>query len=327
MEKRRLGNTDVEVSAISLGCWPMGGWYWGKSDDEASIRTVHEALDLGINSFDNAPVYGDGHAEEVLGKALKGRRQEAIIGTKASGGMSPETLRPQLEKSLERLQTDYVDIYYVHWPHRSEPLSRTMELFEEFRQEGKIRAIGVSNFTVKMLEMGAKYGTIDALQPPYNLIWRFIEEGERPHCQENNIGIVTYSSLAQGILTGAIRLNTRYAGGDERPKSILWKPENFGKCLYTAERVRAVANELGVSVAQLALRWLVAQPGITTALVGARTVKEISENVGALDFELPDDVLAQVQEISDETYYTMPYYYDMWGNWTNPSMRGNQREK
>ena len=146
MEKRRLGNTDIEVSTISLGCWPMGGWYWGKTDDEESIRTVHKALELGINFFDNAPAYGSGYAEEVLGKALKGRRQEAIIGTKASGGVSPDKLQEQLEASLKRLQTDCVDVYYVHWPHRSEPLSRTMEFFERLRQEGKIRAIGVSNF-------------------------------------------------------------------------------------------------------------------------------------------------------------------------------------
>lgn len=326
MEKRRLGNTDIEVSTISLGCWPMGGWYWGKADDDESIHTVHKALELGINFFDNAPGYGSGHAEEILGKALKGRREEAIIGTKASAGVSPDKLQPQLEDSLKRLQTDYIDVYYVHWPQRSEPLSRTMELFEGFRREGKIRAIGVSNFTVKMLEMASKYGTVDALQPPYNLIWRFIEEDVLPYCREHNIGIVTYSSLAQGILTGTIRLNTHYAEEDKRPGSILWRPENFGKCLYTAERLRAVAKELGVSVAQLALRWLVSQQGVTSTLVGARTISEIVENAGALDFELPKEVLAQVQEISDEIYHLMPYYYDMWGNWTRPNMRGTQRE-
>jgi len=324
MEKRKLGNTDIEVSAISLGCWPMGGWYWGNADDEKSIRTVHKALELGINFFDNAPVYG--HAEEVLGKALQGRRQEAIIGTKASAGLSPERLGAQIEDSLKKLQTDYIDVYYVHWPQRSEPLSRTMEAFEQLRREGKIRAIGVSNFTVKMLEMASKYGTVDVLQPPYNLIWRFIEEDELPYCREHNISIVTYSSLAQGILTGTIRLSTRYAGEDKRPGSILWRPENFGKCLYTAERLRAVAKELGVSVVQLALRWLVSQPGVTSALVGARTESEITENAGSLDFELPKETLAQVQEISNEIYHSMPHYYDMWGNWTNPNMRGPQRE-
>lgn len=327
MEKRILGNTEIEVSAIALGCWPMGGWYWGKADDKESIRTIHKALELGVNFFDNAPGYGAGHAEEVLGKGLRGRRHEAIISTKASGGVSPDTIRPQLEASLKRLQTEYTDVYFVHWPQRSEPLARTMEIFEELRQEGKIRAIGVSNFTVTMLEMASRYGIVDALQPPYSLIWRFIEEDALPYCRKHNIGIVTYSSLAQGILAGAISLNTRYANGDMRPRSILWRSENLGKCLYTAERLRAVAKELGVSVAQLALRWLISQPGVTSALVGARTVNEIADNAGALDFDLPNDILAQVQEISDEVYYTMPYYYDMWGNWTNPRMRGSQREK
>lgn len=327
MEKRRLGGSPVEVSVIGEGCWPMGGAYWGGADDEQSIRTIHRCLELGVNFFDTAPGYGAGHSEEVLGKGLAGRRHEAVISTKVPPNrLQPEMLRASLDESLKRLQTDYVDVLFVHWPNRNEPLARTMETLEALRREGRIRAIGVSNFTVDMLEIASKYGTVDALQPPYNLIWRFIEEDALPYCRAHNIGITTYSSLAQGLLTGTIRLNTMYRPGDERPRSILWLPENFGKCLYTVERLRPIAKELGVSLSQLSLRWLVSQPGVTTALVGARTPEEITENAGAVGWELKPEDLTRVQEISDELYVTMPYYYDMWGNWRSWNKRGVQRE-
>ena len=327
MEKRTIGTTDVEASAIALGCWPMGGDYWGGTDDGESIRTIHKALEMGINFLDTAPAYGRGHSEEVVGQALKGRREEAVISTKASGGgHSLEQLREKLDASLERLQTDYVDVYFIHWPSREEPLGITMAALEQLRSEGLIRAIGVSNFNVEMLEMAGRHGTVDILQPPYNLIWRFIEQNVLLYCHEHNIGISTYSSLAQGLLAGVIRLDTRYRGGDMRPRSVLWKPENLGKCLYTVERLRPIAKDLGVTVAQLSLRWLISQPAVTTALVGARTVQEISENAGATGWELPEGILAEIQDISDEIYYSMPYYYDMWENWSTWQKPGVQRE-
>jgi aryl-alcohol dehydrogenase-like predicted oxidoreductase len=327
MEQRRLGNTEVMVSAIALGCWPMGGTYWGGTDDAESVRTIHKALELGVSFFDSAPAYGAGHSELVLGQGLAGRRHEAVISTKASSGrMSAEELRAQLVESMQRMQTDYIDIYFIHWPNRQEPLARAMEALEGLRREGLIRAIGVSNFNVEMLEMASRYGTVDALQPPYNLIWRFAEEDVLPYCCDHGIGITTYSSLAQGMLTGTLRLTTTYRDGDSRPRSVLWQSENYGKCLYTVERLRPIAAELGVSVAQLALRWLVAQPGVSTALVGARTMGEIDENAGALGWDIPEGTLARVQEISDELYHSMPYYYDMWGNWSSWQRRGPQRE-
>ena len=327
MEKRKIGTTDVEVSAIALGCWPMGGDYWGGTDDDESIRTIHKALDLGINFLDTAPAYGRGHSEEVVGRALEGRRADVVISTKASGGgHSLEQLREKLAASLERLRTDYVDVYFIHWPSRQEPLGKTLDALEQLRSEGLIRVIGVSNFDVPMLQMASKYGTIDILQPPYNFIWRFVEEDILPYCVEHNIGTSTYSSLAQGMLAGVIRLNTGYRGGDMRPRSVLWKPENLGKCLYTIERLRPIAKDLGVTLAQLSLRWLVSQTGVTTALVGARTVDEIAENAGAFGWDLPGDTMAEMQQITDELYYSMPYYYDMWENWSTWQKPGVQRE-
>jgi aryl-alcohol dehydrogenase-like predicted oxidoreductase len=302
----------------------MGAGYWGKCDDDVSIRTIHKALEVGINYLDTAPAYGGGHSEEVVGRGLAGRREDVVLSTKVAA--VPHRIRESLDTSLERLQTDYVDIFFVHWPRRSEPLAKTMEILEELRAEGRIRAIGVSNFTVEMMEMASKYGTVDAVQPPYNLIWRFIEDDVLPYSRAHDIGVVTYSSLAQGLLTGTLGLNTTLPGDDMRPRSILWQSENYGKCLYTTERLRPVAEELDVSLAQLALRWLASQPGVTTTLVGAREPEEIADAAKALDWEIDDATMAYVQEISDEIYISMPYYFDMWGNWRTWNKRGPQRE-
>jgi len=327
MEKRQIGQSGVYASVIALGCWPMGGDYWGGTDDDESIRTIHKSLELGVTFLDTAPAYGRGHSEEVVGKGLAGRRQDVVISTKASGaGLSEEAIRDKLQKSLARLQTDYVDVYFVHWPSRTEPMAGTMEALEKLRSEGLIRAIGVSNFSPEMISMASKYGTVDIVQPPYNLIWRFIEEDVLPYVAEKGIGVSTYSSLAQGLLTGTIDLRTGYRPTAMRPRSVLWKPENFAKCLYMVEKLRAVAQDLGVTLAQLALRWVISQKGITTALVGARTVDEITENAGATAFELSDENLAKIQDISDEVYDSMPYYYDMWENWSSWQKRGPQRE-
>jgi aryl-alcohol dehydrogenase-like predicted oxidoreductase len=227
---------------------------------------------------------------------------------------------------MKRLKTDYIDIYFIHWPNRLQPLSQTMEAMEALRKEGSILAVGVSNFDEKLIRMASKYTKIDIVQNPYNFIWRFIEEDVLPYCRENGIAVNTYSSLAQGLLTGTMRLNTRFDRADIRPTSVLWRPENLGKCLYTVERLRAVAVRMGVTVAQLALRWLIEQPGVTTSLVGALTVAEIEENTRLFDWELPEEIRKEIKEISDELYSTMPYYYDMWGNWSDRYKRGPQRE-
>ena len=325
MEKRKIGTTNIEVTVVGLGCWPMGAGYWGTCDDADSIRTIHKALEVGINFLDTAPAYNRGHSEEVVGKGLAGRRENVVLSTKV--GAVPGRIRQSLEASLQRLQTDYVDVFFVHWPNRSQPLAETMEVLEALRREGRIRAVGVSNFTVAMMAMASKYGTVDVVQPPYNMIWRFIEDDVRPYSIEQNVGIVTYSSLAQGLLTGTLRLNTPFGGDDQRPRSILWQPENYGKCLYTTERLRPIAEALGVTLSQLALRWVIAQPGVTSALVGARMPEEIAEDVDVLNWDLPEEAMTTIQEISDEIYLSMPHYFDMWGNWRTWNKRGPQREQ
>jgi aryl-alcohol dehydrogenase-like predicted oxidoreductase len=316
MEKRRLGHSPLEVTVIGLGCWPMGGAQWGGTDDTESLRTIAKTLELGINFFDTAEGYGAGHSEEVLGQGLKGHRQEVLISTKAAPShLAPDAMRQALEGSLKRLQTDYVDLYFVHWPNFDLPLAETMATMEALRREGKIRAVGVSNFTVPIMQKALQYGTIDALQPPYNMIWRFIEGEVLPFCRQNHIGITTYSSLAQGILTDTLTLETTFKEGDIRPKSVLFQPENYAKCLEMVAQLRPLAQRLGVSMAQLALRWVIAQPGVTTSLVGARTPAEIAENVGALGWSLPADALAEMQARSDALFKGFEFFPDMWFNW------------
>ena len=316
MQTRRLGNTPIELTVVGLGCWAMGGDQWGGQDDEVSARTVAQSLELGVNFFDTAEAYGGGHSEEVLGRALEGHRQEVFVSTKvAPSHLAPEAIRTALAGSLERLRTDYVDIYYVHWPNYDQPIAETMETLDALRAEGRIRAVGVSNFERPVLTKAMSYGTIDALQPPYNMLWRFVEADLLPFCREHGIGITTYSSLAQGILTDTLTLDSTFPPGDIRPQSVLFQPENYGRCLELVARLRPVAARLGVSVAQLALRWVIEQPGVTSSLVGARAPTEIQENVGALGWTFPPEEMAEVQALSDEVFRGFDRYPDMWFNW------------
>ena len=236
METRTLGQSGVKVSVLGLGTWPMGGEWWGGTDDAESIRTIHRALELGVTLFDTAEAYAAGHAEEVLGKALVGRREGAVIADKvAPNHFAPSQIEEAFAASCQRLQTDIIDVYFLHWPNIDLPIGPAMETLERLRGEGRIRAIGVSNFTSEEMRAASEYGTIDVLQPPYNMFWRFIEGDQLPYCQEHGIGVMAYSSLAQGLLTGNLTAETTFPEGDKRPTTALFQPGVYERCLAAVD--------------------------------------------------------------------------------------------
>jgi myo-inositol catabolism protein IolS len=304
MERRRLGRSGIEVSVMALGCWPFaGGLVWGDQDDEASIATVHAALDAGINFFDTAEGYEAGKSEEVLGRALAGRRHEAVIATKVSPShLAAADVVASCEQSLRTLGTDYVDLYMIHWPSREVPLPETVGALERLKRDGKIRAIGVSNFGVGDLTDMVALTQCASNQLPYGLLWRVIEREIVPLCQREEVGIMCYSPLAQGLLTG------RYRSADEvpdglartrhyaptRPLAKHGEPGCEAEVFAAIAGVRAIADELDQPMAAVALAWVRQQPGVTSFLVGARSPDELAWNLPSLELTLSDATLARL---------------------------------
>lgn len=287
MQQRRLGSSSVLVSEIGLGTWGMSGAFWGAANDAESIRVVHRALELGVTLIDTAEAYGDGHSEEVLGEALSGRRDQAVVATKvAPNHLDPRELESALDGSLKRLGTDYVDVYFVHWPNPDFPIGPTMEALERLRASGRIKAIGVSNFSPAEMDQASQYGTIDVLQPPYNMLWREIETSVLPYCRENSIGVMPYSGLAQGLLTATLSRDTVFVEGDQRRTTLLFQPGTYEQALDAVEALRPIAARYGKSVPQLAVQWLTSRPGVSSPLLGARTLHEIEENAASVGWTI-----------------------------------------
>ena len=282
----------MEITTISLGCWVMGQEAWGGADDSESIAAIHASLDAGVNFIDTAPAYGGGHSEEVLGKALEGRRDQAFIATKVGwDDLQPTRLPSALEASLKRLRTDYVDLYQVHWPHKSIPVGEIISVMKRLQDQGKIRYIGVSNFNVEQMKEALSVARIESLQPPYNLFWRHIEPDIPRFCIENDIGMIAYSPLAQGLLTGKFTRDHQFPESDIRSHAVLFQGEAFRTALDVVDEMRPIAAKYGKSLGQLALAWVLAQPGITSAIVGARRPSQIAENLGGQGWILdPADV-------------------------------------
>ncbi len=328
VETRTLGRSDVTVSVLGLGTWPMGGDWWGGSDDATSIRTIHRALELGVTLFDTAEAYAEGHAEEVLGRALAGRRERAIIADKvAPNHFAPDQIEAAFEASCRRLQTDYIDVYFLHWPNIDLPISGAMETLERLRATGRIRAIGVSNFTAEEMRAAGQYGRVDVLQPPYNMFWRFIEGDQLPYCQEHGIGVMAYSGLAQGLLTGTFTPRTTFATGDKRPTTVLFQPAVYERCLEAVEALRPIAARFDLTVAQVAIAWLLARPGVSTALVGARTVPEIEENVVGATRQMSAEAMAAADAVTRVVFESLPRVPDMFQNWENWELQRRRYER
>ena len=322
MEYRKLGRTDVHVSVIALGCWPFaGGGYWGEQDDGDSIATVHAALDAGINFFDTAEGYGRGHSERVLGEGLGGRRHEAVIATKVSAGhLSAEGVQRACEGSLANLRTDYIDLYQIHWPNWAVPLTETVEALERLKKQGKIRAIGVSNFAVKDLGEMLAVGSCETDQLPYSLLWRVIEDEVKPLCAENEVGIICYSPLAQGLLAGIYPTTedvpehlarTRWYAGS-RPNTEHDGPGCEAEVFAALGQIRRIAGELGAPMASVALAWLRQQAGVTSILVGARKPAEVGWNLPSVEFTLPDEVIRGLTTVTEPVKRALGGNPDMW---------------
>lgn len=316
MEQRRLGASPVVVSQIGLGTWGMSGAFWGAADDEESIRVIRRALDLGVTLIDTAEAYGAGHAEAVVGKALAGRRDKAVIATKvAPGHLEPKAMEAALDGSLERLQTDYVDVYFVHWPNPAFPIEATIAMMERLRASGRIRAVGVSNFGAAEMDRAREHGTIDVLQPPYNMLWREIEAETLPYCRQHNIGVMPYSGLAQGLLTGTLRPDTVFDKGDERKTTVLFQPAVYENALKAVDGLRPIAAKYGKTLAQLAIQWLTSRRGVSSPLLGARTVKEIEENVQSIGWTIAADDVKLIDDLTKPIWAQIADKGDMFGYW------------
>jgi len=309
MEFRQLGKSDLKVSVISFGCWAMGAgesnWGWRSVNDKESIASVHAAIDAEINLFDTAEQYGDGKSEMVLGKALKGNRDKVLISSKVfRNHLKKEELVKALEGSLARLGTGYVDIYYIHWPNPEVPLQETMEALLKLKEQGKIRVVGVSNFSVSQMMECLECGRIEALQPPYHLFWRYIEEDIIPFCIKNEIGIFAYSPLAQGLLTGKFK-SAEEKFSDIRSHNLLFQVETFRVALEQVEKLREIAKNYGKTPAQTALNWTFNQPGITSAIVGAKHPTQLRENIGAAGWKISQEDLLVMDRMSKTVMGTL----------------------
>ncbi|MEM2936777.1 MAG: aldo/keto reductase [Candidatus Bathyarchaeia archaeon] len=291
MERRRCGKSDIDISVLGIGCWSFGGGdYWGPQDQRDVEAVVQAALDCGINYFDTAETYNDGRGEESLGKALKGRRHEAVIGTKVSpGNTKPSVLREHCEASLRRLQTEYIDIYMIHWPIPDHKQAKdAFKTLIELQSEGKIRSIGVSNHGVQQLSEAMDTGArIDVDQLCYNLLSRAIEVDVLPFLRQHEIGVLAYMPLLQGILTGKyctadevppVRARTRHFRGN-RPGSRHGEAGAEEELFEALDGIREAALNEGIPMSQLALAWVMAKPGVTSVLAGTRNLLQLQENI------------------------------------------------
>jgi len=285
-----------------MGTWQAGKSMWVGVEDSETIKAMRAAFDAGITTFDTAAIYGDGHSERIVGEALEPVRDKVVYATKVwCANLKYDKLIEACESSLKNLRTDYIDLYQIHWPAgswKSEivPVEETMRALNNLKQQGKIRAIGVSNFSRAQIEEAAQYGRVDSLQPPYSLFWRSIEKDAMPYCIENNITILAYSPLAQGLLTGKFGPDHKFEEGDHRAKNKLFEGENYQRALAALDKLRPIADRHQCSLAELALAWLIAQPQ-TCAIAGARNAEQAVANVGAAAVQLDAGDLEEIDVI------------------------------
>ncbi|MDD4932785.1 MAG: aldo/keto reductase [Methylacidiphilaceae bacterium] len=308
MEYTSLPGLDRPVSRIGLGTWVVGGWMWGGAEEKEAIEAIEAAVDAGICFLDTAPVYGFGRAEEIVGKAI-GRigRDRVVVATKAGlewndreeirRNSSPERLRKEIDESLRRLGVDSIDLYQVHWPDARVPVEATAQALLSFQAEGKIRALGVSNYSPSQMEAWRKVAPLHTDQPPYNLFERGIERDVLPYCQENRIGVVAYGVLCRGLLTGKFAAHHSFAAGDIRRFDPKFQGDTFRRYLAAVDDLRPLAQGHGCTLAQMAARWALQQPGISVVLWGARRPTQILEAAQMPPTLLSDHDLGKIDRI------------------------------
>jgi aryl-alcohol dehydrogenase-like predicted oxidoreductase len=313
MEFVDISGTSIRASRIALGTWAIGGWMWGGSDETDAIRTIHAALDRGINLIDTAPVYGFGHSEEIVGNALAmdNRRKRALIATKV--GLDWKDNKPfrntrkariveEVENSLRRLKTDVIDLYQVHWPDPNTPIAEVAEAMGALYRAGKIRAIGVSNFSPAQMDEFQKVAPLHTAQPPYNLFERAIEDDVLPYCRERNIAVLAYGSLCRGLLSGRMSASTRFTGDDLRKNDPKFLAPRFGQYLAAVAQLDRLARErFGKRVIHLAARWVLDRNNTNIALWGARRADQLSPIEEVVGWDIDAATMAEIDRILKNT--------------------------
>ncbi|MFL5338710.1 MAG: aldo/keto reductase [Gemmataceae bacterium] len=313
MQTRQLGNSDLHITPIGFGSWAVGGgdwaFAWGAQDDRDSVAAIREALDLGVNWIDTAPVYGLGHSEEVVGRALQGLAERPYVFTKCERvwdekrqigkSLKADSIRRECEASLRRLKLERIDLYQMHWPEPDEDVEEGWATMAKLKDEGKVRWIGVSNFTVEHLERAAKIAPVTSLQPPYSLVRREIEAAVLPYCVQHGIGVLAYSPMASGLLTGAMtrqRIAALPADDWRKEKNRQFQEPLLTRNLELVELLKEIAAKDGRTPGEIAIAWVLREPGVTAAIVGSRKPGQLRQLVGAAGLHLGADDLGRIDE-------------------------------
>jgi aryl-alcohol dehydrogenase-like predicted oxidoreductase len=313
MEHTKLNGLKQDVSRIGLGTWSIGGFMWGGTDEQTALRTIRAALEHGINLIDTAPVYGQGGAEELVGGAVAqyGKREDVIIATKVGlewrgdqvfRNSTRARIMSEIDDSLRRLQTDYIDIYQVHWPDPLVPVEETAEMMHQLYKQGKIRAIGVSNYSLEQMNIFRDVAPLNTAQPPYNLFERGVERDVLPYCRMHEINTLTYGSLCRGLLSGKMKPDAEFRGDDVRKMDPKFQTPRYAQYLKAVERLDRFAQEkYGKHVLELAIRWTLDQPFVTVALWGARHPNQLAPVAAVGGWKLDTAALRAIDEIVRES--------------------------
>ncbi len=310
MITKRLGNTDMHLTPIGVGAWAMGGagwaFSWGPQDDDESIAAIRAALEHGVNWIDTAAVYGLGHSEEVVARALEGVGKRPYVFTKCeriwnekgeiAKSLKADSIRREVEASLRRLKTDVIDMYQIHWPEPDEDVEEGWTTLSQLKQEGKVRWIGVSNFNVAQLSRADRIAPVSSLQPPYSLVSLEIEESVLPYCEEHNVGVIVYSPMKSGLLTGTMTKErfAKLAPDDFRKRALAFQEPNFTENLKLVDILREIGDRHGRTPGEIAIAWTLRHPAVTAAIVGMRSPKQVEGVVGTLEFRLSPEEIAEI---------------------------------